>query len=59
MIMINKEITNGFFLIRTFHYNIDVKISKVLCTLYLLKYVQTLKFSIQRILKTLINQEKY
>lgn len=28
MIMLNKEITNGFFLIRTFHYNIDVKISK-------------------------------
>lgn len=26
MIMINKEITN-FFLIRTFHYNTDVKIS--------------------------------
>lgn len=38
---------------------VDVKISKVLCTLYPLKYVQTVKCSIQRILKTLVNQEKY
>lgn len=65
VIMINKEITNGFFF-KFFNLNIplqytyvDVKISKVLCTLYPLKYEQTVKCSIQRILKTLVNQEKY